>query len=594
MKRIINIILITTLAGLFVVLYSCKEEFLDKQPTGTAAGEVMETPEGVEGLLIGAYDVLTGDNIFGPALGTDWTYGSGASDDCYKGTSLGDQTPFNDVERYEVRPDNVYMSQRWRDCYNGVSRTNDVLNFLRNTQEGENPVSESRAKEIEAEAKFLRAWFHFKATRIWENIPYVKTKEELDGMAPEEVPNDSPGWDDIEADLQFAIDNLPTSSPQGDVGRADEYAAKAVKAYVHLYQNELDKAKPLLDDIINSGEFSLVNDYTANYHSETENNDESIFEIQISGSADDYQWWGVNANTLDLTGAVFHQAGPAGVGWGFYQPSQNLFEAYQTTSEGLPVLDKENRDDLANDNGVASDEHFEPTDHPLDPRVDWTIARRGIDFQGWGIHQGMSWIRSQPNGGPYMTKKFMHRPGEETAGGGFKNVRNFRAYRYSHVLLWRAEIAVEDGELDYARELVNQIRNRAANEEYWVKGYHEVYELGEQPAEGEIDWDQPAANYVIEPYPDDSPVFNDQARARKAVRLEQRLEFATEGMRYFDLRRWGIAEDVLNDYIAEDAQFRTNSFMQGASYDAEKDDYWPLPQAQLDIQASLEQDPAYK
>ena len=592
MKRIINIILIITLAGLFVVLYSCKEDFLDKQPTGTAAGEVMQTPEGVEGLLIGAYDMLTGDNIFGPAMATDWTYGGGASDNVYKGTSLGDQTAFNEVERYETLPDNLYMSQRWRDCYNGVSRANDVLNFLWQTQEGSNPVAQNRAAEIEGEAKFLKAWYHFKATRIWENIPYVKTEQELDGTLPEEVPNDSPGWDDIEADLQFAIDNLPAEPPKGDVGRADQWAAMAVKAYAHLYQGEYDQARPLLDNIINNGPFSLVDNYYDNYHSSTENNDESIFEIQITTTAED-QGWGVNANNLALTGAVFHQSGPAGVGWGFYQPSQNLFEAFQTTTEGLPVLDKENRDALANDMGVGSDEAFTPTNHPLDPRVDWTIARRGVDFLGWGIHAGQSWIRAQSNGGPYMTKKFMQTADEPSNVGGFKNPRNFRAYRYSHVLLWRAEIAVEDGELDYARQLVNQIRNRAKNSDY-VMGRVSVDVLDDQPVaeDGEVDWDQPAANYNIEPYPSDAPAFQDQASARKAVRLEQRLEFATEGKRYFDLRRWGIADEVLNSYIQEDNQFR--GFLEGASYDPEKDDYWPLPQAQLDIQPSLEQDPAYK
>ncbi|MFP4621361.1 MAG: RagB/SusD family nutrient uptake outer membrane protein, partial [Bacteroidales bacterium] len=527
MKRIINLILIITFAGLFVFLYSCKEEFLDKQPTGTAAGEVMESPEGVEGLLIGAYDMLTGDNIFGPAMGTDWTYGSVASDNCYLGSEAGDQTAGENVEQYNTLPNNPYMSERWRDCYNGVSRTNDVLNFLRRMQEGENPIAEDRAAEIEGEAKFLRAWYHFKATRIWENIPYVKTSEEMDGMEPEEVPNDNPGWDDIESDLKYAIDNLPEESPLGEVGRANKYAAMAVKAYAHLYQDELDEASSLLDEIISSDEFRLVDNYYDNYHSETENNDESIFEIQVSGTSDDQQGWGINANTLALTGAVFHQSGPAGVGWAFLQPSQNLFEAFQTTEDGLPVLDKENRDELANDMGVGSGDHFEPTDHPLDPRVDWTIARRGVDFVGWGIHQGRSWIRDQSNGGPYMTKKFMHEPDEETAAGGFKNVRNFRAYRYSHVLLWRAEIAVEENDLDYARELVNMIRERAANEDYWVKGYHEVYELDDQPSDEEINWDEPAANYEIEPYPEDSPVFQDQEEARKAVRLEQRLEFAT-------------------------------------------------------------------
>lgn len=567
-------------------MYSCKEEFLDKQPTGTAAGEVMKTEDGVEGLLIGAYDMLPGNAYFGGALGTDWTYGDCASDNTYKGTSYGDQSAFNSVERYNTLPANPYMSARWSDCYNGVSRTNDVLNFLWTTQEGDNPISDNRATEIEAEAKFLRAWYHFKATRIFEKIPYVKTEEEL-GMPPEEVPNDSEGWDEIEADLQYAIDNLPENPPMGDPGRPHKYAAMAVKAHVHMFQNELGEAETLLDDIIGSNKFALVDNYYDNYKATTENNEESIFEIQVSADAS-------SANYLVLTGAVFHQSGAAGLGWGFFQPSQNLFEAFQTTSEGLPVLDKEDRDDLANDMAVASGDSFEPTDHPLDPRVDWTIARRGVDFLGWGIHQGRAWIRSQSNGGPYMTKKYMHleeNDGSYTQWGGFKNARNFRAYRYSHVLLWRAEIAVENNELDYARQLVNKIRERAKNSDY-VKGRVTTDELGDQPTEDEMNWDEDAANYNIEPYPEDSPVFNSQEEARKAVRLEHRLEFATEGLRYFQLRRWGIAEDVLNDYIQEDVQFRT--FMKGASYNSESDDYWPLPQDQLDIQPSLKQDPAYE
>jgi starch-binding outer membrane protein, SusD/RagB family len=62
-------------------------------------------------------------------------------------------------------------------------------------------------------------------------------------------------------------------------------------------------------------------------------------------------------------------------------------------------------------------------------------------------------------------------------------------------------------------------------------------------------------------------------------------------MRFFDLRRWGIANEVLNSFIEEDNAFR--GFLQGASFDPDKDDYWPLPQIQLDIQDVLEQDPAY-
>ena len=571
------------------ITFSCNEdEFLNKQPPGTAAGDAMATPAGVEALLIGAYDMLTGDwNGFGSCMATDWVYGDGYSDNAYKGSSAGDQPWFNELERYTTAPVGQYMEDRWRDCYNGITRANDALTFL-GLSTG---IPEDRAIEIEAEAKFLRAWYHFKATRIWENIPVVLTVEES-GMTPEEVPNSTPGWDEIENDLQFAIDNLGPTPPRGEVGRPDQWAAMAVKAHAHLYQNELDEAKPLLDDIISNGGFSLAPDYNDNYHSETENNVESIFEIQISATAADAG--ALNANQIGVALPSLWRASPAGFGpqaWGFFQPSQDLFEAFQTTPDGLPVLDKEDRDPLENDMGLASAAEFVPTDHPLDPRVDWTIARRGIPANGWGVFNGASQIREQSNGGPYHTLKYMHwNDGElETSRG--TNARNFRAYRYSHVLLWRAEIAVEEGDLDYARELVNMIRNRAMNSQF-VKGRVTDYTLDEQPDPGDIDMTQDAANYVISEYPAGHPAFQTQEEARKAVQVESRLEFATEGQRFFNLRRWGIDGEVLNNYIEADVKFR--NFLQGAEYDPEQDDYFPLPQTQLDLQPDvLVQDPAY-
>src|SRR6056297_811576 len=102
MKRTIKRIIITLSFGCLIMLLACGEGFLDKQPPGTPAGEVMETPEGVEGLLIGAYDMLTGDNIFGSCLGTDWVYGGVPSDNMYKGSSFGGCSPLHRFERWET------------------------------------------------------------------------------------------------------------------------------------------------------------------------------------------------------------------------------------------------------------------------------------------------------------------------------------------------------------------------------------------------------------------------------------------------------------------------------------------------------------
>lgn len=548
----------------------------------------MKTPEGVEGLLIGTYDKLSGDGNWNASSMLDWVWGSMSSDDAYKGESGSSPLSLSNIERYSPIASDRNYSHRWRVCYDGVNRANTTLEFLQETQEGDNPISDDRAMEIEAEAKFLRAYYHFKATILWEKIPYIKTEEEM-GMKPEEVPNDSEGWDEIEADLQFAIDNLDDTPPKGDVGRVDKWAAKAFKARVHMMQNELSEARPLLDDIIN-GPFELADHYYDNYNSAKENNSESIFEIQASKT----EFGGpLQANHLGPMGPVWPYGGPAPTGWGFFQPSKDLFKAYQTV-EGLPVLDKEDREELATDMGISNSEEFHPTDHPLDPRVDWTIMRRGIDYMGWGIHTGSDWIRSPSTGGPMMTKKYtlLKENEEHLFGGGFASAQNWQVFRLSHILLWRAEIHVENNEFDEARHLVNQIRQRAQNTDP-VMGRVTTYVFRAPPSDENIDWDQPAANYDIELYPEGADAFSTKEKARKAVRLEQRLEFATEGLRFFDLRRWGIADEVLNDFIEDDVTYR--NFMQDAHFDAEVNDYWPLPEGQLDIQEGvLEQDPAFR
>ena len=166
---------------------------------------------------------------------------------------------------------------------------------------------------------------------------------------------------------------------------------------------------------------------------------------------------------------------------------------------------------------------------------------------GWGIHPGNSWIREQNNGGPYMTKKYMHKKEEQALnanGTGFDNGKNYRMYRLAHIILWRAEVAVEENQLETARGLVNQIRNRAKTSTPVMGLCTSYVNLG--TVTPTVDYTKPAANYKVEPYPVGAPAFASQAEARKAVREEMRLEFATENLRFFDLRRWGIANNVLN------------------------------------------------
>ncbi len=593
MKRIFKLLSIIVLLGSLLMIYSCSESFLTKEPPGVAAGSVIQTPEGVEALLAGVYERMqNGGSMFGGAMTSDWTYAGGCSDDAYKGTSAGDQANYNLLERYEALPNNPYLNERWTLCYDGVARANVALTFLWETQKGPTKLSDTRAKQVEGELKALRAWFHFQANKIFEKIPYVRTPTELGDLAPEAVPNDSPGWDEMEADLQFAIDNLPVTKYNNEKGRINKYAAEAIKAQAHMYQKEYVLAKPLLDDIINSNVFSLVPEFYWNFDMTHENNAESIFELQCTTTA-------TATASVHGSGCNFHQNGPASCGgWGFYQPSRNLFDAFQVDANGLPVLDMAARKHLETDMGIASGADFTPTAEPLDPRVDWIVARRGVDFLGWGIHPGNDWIREQNNGGPMMTKTFMHKKEEQSLnlnGSGFRNGKNFRTYRYASILLWRAECALEETapDLELARTYVNMIRNRAKTSTPVMGLCTSTKNLASNPV---VDWNKPAANYKVEPYPGPGLYpFDSKANALKAVQEETRIEFACTNMRFFDLRRWGILATTLNAYIADDITFRSFLAAPGvAVFNATEDDYWPIYQGVIDLQKGIiTQDPAY-
>ncbi len=179
---------------------------------------------------------------------------------------------------------------------------------------------------------------------------------------------------------------------------------------------------------------------------------------------------GANGNFGDILNQ------PYGLGscCGFHQPSQNLVNAFKTNA-GLPMLDTYNNQDVTNDDGLNSTEPFTPYAGPLDPRLDWTVGRRGLAFLDWGINPGSNpgWVRDQHNGGPYSPKKnviYMAQIDKyANSGWNSSNANNLKLLRYADLLLYAAEANVELGLLDEALNLVNQVRTRAANKEGFLK-----------------------------------------------------------------------------------------------------------------------------
>jgi len=574
--------------------FSCSDEFFDKKPRGSTSEDVFATEKGVEALLIGAYALVGGgmQGTSGSGSGwgssaTNWAFGSVASDDAYKGSDEGDQATCNEVERWNVLTNNDYPQGKWKWYLMGSTRINAMLKVLKNTKN----LNAATATQFEAQAKFLRGWFNFEGWLVFKNICII-TEDTPD---PEKVSNTVDAMPAIISDLEFAANNLPET--QAEKGRPTKYAAMALLARAHLQTLNYAAAKPWLDAIINSGRFSLVTKFFDNYRIATEHNAESIFEIEASVN---------NGSGSSLTaemgiGLNWPHGSDIGMCCGFHQSSQNLVNAYKVDANGLPMFTTFNDVDLKSDQGIPSSTTFVPFTDEVDPRLDFTVSRRGIPYMDWGVNRGRDWIRNQADGGPYMpAPKFFAKKSERgtlittTGWQSGVNANNWRALRYAHVLLWRAEIAVSENtpaSLAYAETLVNQVRARAANEV--VMGLVTTYELppSAYPFNVTIDYNLPAANYKVSQYPVGTFATQGQAYALRAVQWELRLEFAMEGHRFFDLRRWGIIESTLNAFATAD--LRTRSFMTGVTF-SDKAKLAPIPQAQIDLMPGvLIQNPGY-
>jgi hypothetical protein len=327
---------------------------------------------------------------------------------------------------------------------------------------------------------------------------------------------------------------------------------------------------------------------------------------------------------------------------GFNQPSYSMANSFKVDpSTGLPLLDDYNDDDLKSDEGVPSwsyaqdskgfitnKDTFQIDQRPVDPRIDWSLGRRGVPYLDWGLPPGYSWVREQQTAGPYFPIKQVVTKAQQATlaqayGGWASNqatANNYAYIRFSDVILWAAECAAQAGDLQGATNFVNQVRARMQDPTGWVHQYN-INTYGVQdPSLGFST--VPAANYKVGLY----PTFADQATALKAIYFERKIELSSEGHRFFDLVRWGIANTEITAYINHEVNYNhafgpawgvdpstgkpypigcatLGGSLNGvsspiATFTPNKSEYYPIPQPQIDAstkggKSSLVQNPGY-
>lgn len=528
--------------ALCLVTTSCND-MLDLKPQGQFTDEQL-SDESVDGLLTSAYAGLeahffgNNESFAGPA--TNWVFDV-RSDDAYKGGgSVSMEQNIHQLEISNITSDNATCMDKWENDFYAIARVHKAMNAINNASGLTNSAS------MIGELKLLRAYFYFDLIRIFKQIPYFTETEDPNGKRFDEFTRDQI-LDKIKTDLKDAYEVLPES--QSQAGRFNKYVAAALMAKVSAFTSSWDDVLTYSNYVINSGKYQLYNNYLDMSKIAYNNKNESIMAIQFSTANNN-----AHIDWSDLLNTTYSEGNLFGNGDDFFLASQNLVNAFRTDDNGLPILDG-----TFNDVKVTSDYAGN-----VDPRLDFTVGRIGFPFRGHTYTS--AWCRAYDVYGEYSGKKRLIDPSSSEMVQGFPwgaSGLNYCIIRYADILLLKAEALIEKNtNLDDARTLINEVRakaSRSVDAAYTpvdVNPMKASYKVGQYPASG---WTQ---DY-----------------ARKAVRMERRLELAMEGNRWFDLLRWGNAVDVVNKYMQSEKSLRT--YYEGASVTADEL-YLPVPVTEVD------------
>lgn len=442
----------------------------------------------------------------------------------------------------ELTSSNTVVLNLWKSSYQNIGRANNLIANI-----GKVSMDLAKINEMKAEAMFLRAYYYFNLVTYWGGVPLVTEvlsipeANSVSRATKEEV------VEFLLKELTEAAALLPVSRPDSEYGRVTKAGALAIKARLLMAEKRWSDAAAAYEEIINSGLYTIDDDYRKVFLLGNETSKEIILAIKYRQD---------NYRTEIQRSVVPFQYG----GWHQYNAFNELVEDY-----------------LMTDGRTIHDSPLYNPDRPYenrDPRLDMSIfipGRTSWKGQTFNLHPdaGGAWRLTDRDWSGYGVKKFAdekHTAAINNYGGDYPMIR------YAEVLLGYLESrleagnAIDQGLLD---QTINRLRKRASV-------------------------NLPA---VSEKAPE---------ALREILRRERRTEMAFEGLRLYDLHRWRISHEKLkgrfhgmkltgkpSDYTAlpvnENGYFKyiVKNFRQDIDY------LWPIPQREIDINSKLSQNPGY-
>lgn len=478
---------------------SCREDLLEVEPVNEyLSSNFFVTEDQVFSALVAAYDPVGWSMAYGHWI-SYIMFSEIRSDNANAGgdPSNNDQPDWQSFDDFTTTNTNAVVQPIYRRNYVGIFRANTVIEQAK--------VESPLVDRYKAEAKFLRAFYHFELFKHFGPIPVVTNL-----LAPGDVDLSRNTLDEvftqITTDLQEAAELLPVTISAGETGRATKGAALALLGKAYIYWADMknddaalfDIAATHLQEVVNFGTYQLMDDYQALFQYNVKNPIESVFEVQHNNLyTSDWSWFeGIDGNgVVQLCGirGLCDDHPDYQAGWGFLLPTESLYDHFYED------------DGYRRDVAIATEAELEE-ESGCDPAVDAT-DNNPLDYTGYFQEKYANFKAYQGNnvngGDPNLTKD-----------------ANTYVIRYADVLLMLAEALVRGSGSDGdAMMYIDMVRERAAGPGDNMGNFRTAQQVMTDEGISLLD----------------------------LIWYERRAEFALEGDRWYDLVRSGRANADLFD-----------------------------------------------